>query len=201
MKPIILLAILVIATSSLLAQRREQPIREAKTEIGIAYGFASIQEIASSLADLIVTIGTGGYIVVESYGAFGPLSGSYNYYVSDLLSVGAEATFFTIKRNYTESGSSTPTVTTRDNIITFQGSLDLHWWTPGPFELSSGISGGAGLISQHLIDNDSLSGASVWFPAFNLGILRVRLGKEIGVFAEVGFGTRGTLVVGLNGRY
>ncbi len=201
MKNLVPIAILLIATSPGVSQRNQPPVREAKTEIGVAYGVGSLQEFASSLADLIVTIGTGGYIVVESHGAFGPVSAAYNYYPTDLLSVGIEAGYFTVKRDYTESGSNTPTITTRDNIITVNGAVDLHWLTTGPVEFSSGVCGGVGLISQHVMDNDTLSGASAWFPSFNLGLLRVRLGKELGVFAEFGVGTRGLLVLGVNGRF
>lgn len=201
MKRLVPLALLVIAASSVLAQRRGEPLRGGKTEVGLSYGFASMQEWASALADVIVTVGTGGYILAKSYSPFGPIAGSYDYYASDLLSLGAEASYFTIKRDFSEVASGGSAITTRENFYTAQGKFDLHWWTIGDMEFSSGLAVGAGLISQRVLQNDSLDGATAWFPAFNVGLVRIRGGSDIGVFAELGFGTRGTFVVGINRRY
>jgi len=192
--------LLVTVAGQLFGQRRDASLREGRVEVGVALGFASAQEILSTLADLIITVGTIGTVVGEPHDAFGPFSMSADLYVSDLFSYGGELSYFSMQHDYTLT-SSDSLLTTIDHFYAAMGRLDLHWATAGPFEFSSGVAVGAGIFSQRETGSENPRSASTVLPAFQVSPLRLRVGADIGAFLDLGFGFRGALTVGVSGRF
>ncbi len=197
----VVLTLLLSLNGKAVAQRREAPLREGQEELGLAVGFASVQLFIAKLTDLIVVAGSAGFVAAESHDPVGPITLSYDRYSSDLFSYGLEASYFSIEQDYASTISGDTLLTTRNHYYVLMGRADLRWGTLGPVEFSSGLALGPALYSQALIGSDTTGSASAVLPAFQLSALRLRIGTQIGVFGELGFGFRGSAVLGVSGRF
>jgi len=133
----------------------------------------------------------------------------YNFSTSPNLSFGiyggfswSQADFYTIS----EDGKPVKEfLTYRSSIKNWTVMADAHfaWWQEGSMELSSGIYLGACFIDESLTENKypqwDKEDDRVMF-AYHITAAKFRIGETVGGFAELGFGYRGILNIGLSIR-
>jgi len=130
----------------------------------------------------------------------------YNFFTTEKLSFGAYLGYsWTQADIYATKISGVPTneflYTSSMNNWCITAASSLIWWQQGSMELSSGVYLGVDIINESLSDvkRQGIDEADnrVKF-AYHLTAAKFRWGETVGGFAELGFGYRGILNVGLS---
>jgi hypothetical protein len=79
--------------------------------------------------------------------------------------------------------------------------LDYHWVMRPGFQLYSGAGFGVKVRSGTYTDGSETVTETKALPAFHLNAIGLRVGKKVGLFAELGIGYKGILAIGVNGQF
>ena len=179
-------------------------------EMYIQYGTPSVLELATTLTKGFKSVNAGVTGNFGNYKFSGIPAIGYNYSFSEKVSGGIYAGFgYTSADLFLLSDKSgpfkNPVKVCRVKVMSYTAQLmgQFVYWTYGALECSGAIYLGVSYMDEELSDvNSSLSEtpkindrAEV---SYHLTAIKVRYGETIGVFAELGFGFRGLVNVGLS---
>ena len=196
-----LLTAATIAMLFIPVQAQEE--QEIRHEISISYGAVPNSIWIDVLTDIIPavfgeTYDNGNYV--------GPIGLEYYYHTSPLIGVGAIGVFAT----HDEDGFYKEKLTKhRDKTyITFMPSVKFNWLRKEHFGMYSGLSAGVMLASLGASDNfkddpniEEDPDETVTSFMFNVTALGAEFGSTFRGFAELGFGEKGIICLGLRYRF
>lgn len=202
MKKIILLICLVLFLfAGSMAQKADLNSDFPRNDVRISYGMTTVNQIALTMlvatsSIFIIPLDTALRISVNGYGAF---AFQYQYRLSKLIQLGALVTYnpgsFEIR--YDKGTTSY----TSSMFLSFMPRVDFTYIRKPLFTLYSGIALGATyMLFRNNYTNqpdDVSSGVSFGFQLNGIGI---RVGKDIGGFLEIGFGSQGLFNFGVSAR-
>ena len=189
MKKYLLMAAMMVASFSANAQNDD-----LKNEIGVYYGFGSASSISGIIGHGIFGSGQKGAFV-------GPIGLEYFHHISPGVALGAQASYATCSYENTWGGPDD-----RMNFITVMPSVKFNWHRRDHFGMYSGLSAGISIISERVQSSNESHysdkpGTSATFM-FNVTALGTEFGGEaFRGFAELGFGEKGILCLGLRYKF
>lgn len=189
MKKYLLMAAMMVATLTTSAQNDD-----LKNEIGVYYGFGSASNIVGIVGHGIFGSGQKG-------GFVGPIGLEYFHHLSPVVALGAQVSYATCSYENTWGGPND-----RMSFFTAMPSIKFNWHRRAHFGMYSGLSAGVLIMSESVeaankahYDEDASSSASFMF---NVTALGTEFGGEaFRGFAELGFGEKGVLCVGLRYKF
>ncbi|GHV57148.1 hypothetical protein FACS1894182_05270 [Bacteroidia bacterium] len=199
MKKVFLLLLIGSAALGVSAQNvSKESISQKRHEISVGVGIFNDVQLASALGDLMAMTVTGGYLVEPgAYHAFSP-NVNYRYWFTNRFGLGGSYVFDTnsVKiRKDGSSGSSFDEYTRYYSTIAIEGVL--NYVTKSTWQLYGLLGGGLSIAS--VPKSDVLN--TVVFPNFQVTPIGVRIGGSFGGFAEVGYGYKGIINVGISVRF
>jgi len=217
MKKILALSIMAVAAVSFSQKVQAQKYYERdfdyfpRNEIYLQYGTPSAIEFMGKTRNVIEDPDPTYSRTCESRNhKYSGVAGlGYNFSTSPNLSFGiyggfswSQADFYTIA----EDGKPIQEYLTYRSQIknwTVMASANFAWWQEGSMELSSGLYLGACFIDESLSENKypkwDKEDDRVMF-AYHVTAAKFRIGETWGFMAELGFGYRGILNIGLSVR-
>ena len=189
-----LLVVIALITPSILSAQ------DKKHEIEAGIGVFSINEIVDTFSDILVSIIPG--VKMDDSESYGSLHLGYKYRPTDRYGIGGVFVY-----DYSTAKGVVNDVKTGKFInrhYTLAAEIDYTYFRSGNFSMY-GLAGiGGTLHTQKYNDNDdSQQDGSDSQPYFTFQVTPVGLkyGNNFGGFAELGFGYRGIVSVGLFARF
>lgn len=189
MKKIFLLALFVGFSGLIKAQ---------KIEVYGAYGLGSAQEIIDGLSDMVTTISSAGITGSSTDHRYGPVMVGVNYYLTPRLSAGVLYSN-TSSRSTVSAGSSADSYY-KNTYNVFMARTDYRY-VNHMIQLYSGISVGTSFAKTKPEDKANTKTASSTDFAYQVNAFGIRAGKNIGAFAELGFGYNGIVNLGVSAKF
>lgn len=183
MKKLLMIVAFVVAAVAAHAQNDE-----LKNEIGAFYGFGSVSNIVSA-------VGTAfNFDSSDQTGFWGPVGLEYYYRVTPVVALGASASI----AGCTWSKNSDFT----SKYITVMPSAKFNWLRKEYFGMYSSLSAGVMFIHSNGKDsNGSTKNENETKFMGHVSVLGLEFGSAFRGFAELGFGERGVLNVGVRYKF
>ncbi len=154
-----------------------------RNEIGVYYGFGSATDIVS-------TLGTAFNLdSKDQKGFWGPVGVEYYYHVTSVVALGAMASVTGCKYSSNNDIKST--------YFTFMPSVKFNWLRNTHFGMYSSLSAG---VMFHKAKSGSESENQTFFMG-HVTALGAEFGGPFCGFAELGFGERGLLCLGVRYKF
>jgi len=188
---VLLLAAVLFSTTGF-AQTRNH-------DLSLQAGFLSGDQLSDIFEDLLrITISLGTYYKDDMRFSAIPVL-TYHYSANSKFGFGAAFGYF----------SSSGVLGVEDAIVgdfrekNYVGAveLDYHWVMRPGFQLYSGAGFGVKVRSGTYTDGSETVTETKALPAFHLNAIGLRVGKKVGLFAELGIGYKGILAIGVNGQF
>ncbi|GAB6007970.1 outer membrane beta-barrel protein [Dysgonomonas reticulitermitis] len=174
--------------------------QKGKHEVTVGFGLGTTSEFVDALADVIVSgLTQNAYSSDKSYtGAFHL---GYKYGITDRFAAGGTFIY--------ENGKSDAYFDKdkigkfSNNYYTIAAEAEYKYVRSGSFSLYGLLGAGATIYSQKYTANDNSKNESDNNAHFNFQIspIGIKLGRNIGAFAEAGFGYKGIISAGLFARF
>jgi outer membrane protein len=182
MKKIFLSALLIAAVSvSVNAQDDDVAFVEKGSSISLGYGFLSPYKSLFKLNNLF---GTGDPDVSTKYSSLGPIALTYEYGVSEKISVGLQVGYSTNKNVTTDInglGTGKPYITTEKlTQLSVIARGNYHFGSSSKFDPYAGLGLGYGNFTYKTTSNDPTD-----TPA-DLGLFKISVPGAFGITAQVG---------------
>lgn len=168
---------------------------EPQNEIGVFYGFGSVSNIISDIGTAF-TYSTG-----DQTGYWGPIGVEYYHHLSKVVAVGVVAEYAGCKWDepYKIDGSL------KTSYISVMPSVKFNWLRKEHFGLYSSLSAGVMIAtlkaSGEIKDAQEDPDETVTSFMFNINPIGAEYGGAFRGFAELGFGEKGLLCLGLRYRF
>ena len=159
---------------------------DLKNEIGVYYGFGAASDIVSTIATSLTS-----YSSSDQNGFWGPVGVEYYYHVTPGVAVGAMASFAGCK--WGNAGD------VKTNYYTLMPAIKFNWLRSDYFGMYSGIAAGVMFVS--LSDSKKGDNSGTYFMGQLTALGAEFGGQQFRGFAEVGFGERGMVTVGLRYKF
>jgi hypothetical protein len=191
-----LLSLFVIPFS--LKAQTESP----KNSIAAGYGVLTVQDIASTVSDVLIDPFTVGIIEVTDITGSGVVFVEYSHFWKSKWRFLVNANYTSIKSTFVNSSDQSNYGKGTDQYYALMVGVNYHWLTHNILELYSGLQAGGSYIStkQTYVTGDDATDNSFAF-AFQVTPIGLRVGKTFGGFAELGFGYKGLINVGIDYRF
>ncbi len=204
-------AVLMLLTS--FAHAQIDRVRDSeyfpRNEIYIQYGTPSVMELSTMLSEEYRSIGFSGDSRNHKFSGI-PAIG-YNFFISPAVAVGVDFGFgYASADLYLTASEEFPVkdpifmYRTQVNSFTAHVSGTYTYWTSGAMECSGAIYLGVNFMDQNVVSvNEQLT---IPIPgeeervrfSYHITAVKFRYGETVGGFAELGFGYRGLVNVGLS---
>jgi hypothetical protein len=182
---------LVVAFGTLLAA--SAPAQETRHEVFAGIGDASLVFDLKDVAGTIFSFGVVSY--EDPSGAFQITAGYQNHF-APRWSAGVTGSWARADRDVLFLGTRVDQVERR--LWTAIAEARFHWLTLPSVDLYSSLGAGGAWTT----DRYELAGSHTDFDtALQLNVVGARVGRDLGAFAELGFGWHGIVKVGLSGRF
>jgi hypothetical protein len=161
-----------------------------KNELTVAYGVATIPEIAVTFGSLFATAISNQE--VDDIRGGGALLFSYNHYRSPKFSWGVTGIYEKVTTVYLG-----PPEEYDWTALSIMANAKYYYIARPSFRLYSGLSAGYCSLSGKSMQKKDTNGAFAW----QLNGIGARFGNRIGVLAEMGFGFEGIVKAGFSLRF
>ncbi len=172
------------------------------TELAFSWGKYSTNEIVDVLYRDIVIFASRGDIEYDDYRRTGAVRASLKVAPYDRLTIGASVV-------YEQSNSDAiyqNKVIGQQNLYFLTGAieLDYRYVTVDSYQMYFSLAAGGTMLYDVFTDNEtnpdfnSHNELNSPYPNFHVNVLGMRFGDNVGVFAELGFGYKGIVNVGLS---
>ena len=214
MKRVLTIACLLVCSLGLSAQRYRVVDAEyfPKNEIYIQYGTPTVLELSNMLSG---DIRQGQYVEGDYVGGSqnhkfsGVVGVGYNFNVTRGLYLGAYFGLGYADEELYLSGKggeafAKPVTLGKMSVISYVGEISAGYtyWSEGMMEISSALYLGVAYLDEtmKLYTDDYYNPISYdkWKFSYHVTALKFRIGEAIGGFAELGFGYRGLVNIGLS---
>lgn len=167
--------------------------QEQKNELMVTAGVGTFQDIVEGIGNIGVLIATMGFAHTETDMVTPVIGVHYKRNLNNWLSLGGTFNYQQFERKFFVMDEVVGK--TDINYYTFMGRCDFTYLRTSIFRMYSGVSAGlcAATESGTGVESDSV----YWF-AFHLNALGMRLGKQIAAVFELGFGYDGIIAGGVS---
>jgi len=174
--------------------------QDHKNSISVGYGLLTFQDVASVTSDIIISSATD--IDEADVTSSGVLYVEYSHYWTNHWRLVVNANYISVKSKLVQKADGQLYGNSHDHYYSLMAGVNYHWIGDAFVELYSGLQIGGSIVNtdQTYVSGDAASD-SFLFPAFQVTALGVRIGKKLGGFAELGFGNKGILNVGIDLRF
>jgi hypothetical protein len=170
-----------------------------KHDLSFQAGFLSGDQLKDIFEDrLLITISLGTYDKDDMRFSAIPVL-TYHYSVNSKFGFGAAFGYYSVSGALVAGDAAVGDFREKNYIGAVE--LDYHWVMRPGFELYSGAGFGVKVRSGAYTDGAETDKETKALPAFHLNAIGLRVGKKVGVFAELGVGYKGILALGVNGRF
>ena len=187
----ILFAVLLLMGMSYYVQAQEH-------QVSVGFGAPSSNHIADlffTVAKDMITGLAGGDSGLENKRSVGEFRAGYAYYPTERMSVGATVSILQTAADAVRSGTSSGEYSTR--YLTFAAEGTYNYLTREKFRLYGLIGAGVtNLNARYTVQGQNESDNANVFN-FHLSPIGAAFGRQFGGTAEVGFGYRGIVSLGL----
>lgn len=173
----------------------------SKNEIYGSYGAASAQEIASFFDNMLAFPISFFLLSAESHSPVGPVMIGYRHYVNKHISFGIMGSYTAYKTDYKYTLNDSVIGRTDDKFYTVMARGDINYINDNYFQIYSGLSVGLTNFKTNYADSTSSNGLSTNHLAYQINLVGVRVGKNIGAFIELGFGYNGIFNGGISYKF
>lgn len=201
-KTIVILALTALAAAPVSAQRYSMTgdmILSAQHEVMLGVGVfpaTDFNGVASFLLNAPFDVKFDGRTVSSA------INMSYSYRLSDMLSVGGAFSFTTSSGKISDAGDETGDGI--KNYYSIMPQAKFSWFRSGIVTLYSRVNAGVLVAtfdrSYVAEEKPDTSDSAVSF-AFHVAPIGIELGRDIAGYAEAGFGSLGTIQVGIRYRF
>ncbi len=189
MRTLLTLALGMLVASTALAQPAMK-----KNELFVGIGDASLM---FTFEDLVVTIASLGAVHYSDAEGGLQVVGGYQRRFNDWFSAGVTGSWASATRTMYVLDEDRGDVERR--LITVMGDARAHWLRRPSVDLYSGLALGYAQWTDEWDASDHT--ADDGMAAFHIIPVGVRVGRDLGVFAEIGVGWHNILKAGLSGRW
>lgn len=201
MKKIIFIWLIISGLSSF-----SQPVEKKmllKNEIYASYGFFSSQELLTGFSDLLgamFTFTSGDFKVT---GVGGPVQLGYKKVLEDYIGVGVTGSYTEFNSEYIKKSDKSVLFTTTNRYWALMVKLDIYYVTNEWVQMYSGGSFGAINYdrTQRIPNDPKLYNFNETLPSYHLNLFSLRVGKNLGGYFELGFGTSGIYNFGISYKF
>ncbi len=174
-----------------------------RNEIQVGYGFISMLSVSATILNALVFGFTQPYSPysentsnIYNNGSWGPLYVNYHYYPIKWLGIGLNAGYEQVNDTVSENNGLIKQINWQ--FLTFMLNVKIMYgWEWVKFY--HGLSGGFTYATATVIgSNGSVSKDAQPIFAFHFTAFGIRVGKTVGVFADLGIGYLGIVNVGVN---
>jgi hypothetical protein len=170
-----------------------------KHDLSLQAGFLSGDQLGDIFEDpLRITISLGTYYKDDMRFSAIPVL-TYHYSANSKFGFGAAFGYFSTSGILVAGDAIVGDFREKNYVGAVE--LDYHWVMRPGFELYSGAGFGVKVRSGAYTDGAETDQETKALPAFHLNAIGLRVGKKVGVFAELGLGYKGILALGVNGRF
>lgn len=178
-----------------------------KNEFYLQYGAPTVLELTTLLGKPAISNNVEGKADNHTFTGVGGLG--YNYSIDELISLGFYTGVSSSSADVIALNSTDPTIpnnvalyNSKVTAYTFMLSAGWNYFQIGALSLSSGLYLGLSYrdetISSKYSGDFVRNEKDVFKFAYHLSAIKARYGETIGAFAEIGFGFRGLLNIGLS---
>lgn len=203
---LISLTILVIIISNPINARSDKAIDFdyfPRHEIYLQYGTPTILELTTMTGKTMITEKDGINIEgkTSNYVFSGALAAGYSFMINDRISLGIDFNYSYASADIKIKDLPMPFTFTSE-VMSYTGMLSGHltYYQEGALEISSGLYLGLNykdeILSKSALNFYNESDKCKF--AYHLTALKVRYGETVGLLAELGFGFRGLVNIGLS---
>lgn len=196
------LLLLSLSLGLLLSNLNAQEVNQSKNEVRLGYGALTGPEMANALFSIWPAIGIQIFkdtITDYRCSFYGVVSLEYSRRIKPWLNIGITATVNPISTLInSKSGFE---FSYNYYLFTLMPRVDFYYINRGIFSMYSGIQVGASMILWQDRTGSSVTNDAGMSAAFHLNAFGMRVGKEIGVFMEWGYGFRGVVNFGVSGKF
>lgn len=204
---VIILALLASTVSYAQMNRVRDYEYFPRSEIFVQYGTPSIIELTTLMSSSFHDEISNG--TTRNHKFSGIAAVGYNFFVHPRASIGIDFGFGygsadMYLSDYNEFGpSGEPKYMCRATInsYSFHVSGSFIYWQQGPMECSGALYLGANYMDESIVNpaaDNELIPNDRWHFSYHITAVKFRYGETIGGFAELGFGYRGLVNVGLS---
>ena len=169
-------------------------------EVNLRVGLGSLYQITEVFTDISMTNTNPEGTVANNYRGIAPISIAYTFLADEAFSYSIEAQYVSVVREIENSNSKETMGTLSASYFTIMPRLNINYIDGDVIGLSSSFGLGIGSRSQTYESGNSSNQASRMVLAFQVDLLKLRLGKQFNIFTDVGFGTRSLVSVGVGYR-
>ena len=203
MKKAGLLALAIMMLGMILNAQESVPYK--KNELVISYGVYSIPDFSFELGIFNKVFihddfsrDSARYYDVSSSGT---ITAGYHRYLGKIVAVGVLATIDAIR--HTVEFDKETSFRSSATVVSLMPAINFHYIRTSLFSVYGGGSAGAvaWIYTTDYTDNSLNASGIKWMFAYQLTLIGMRVGKEVGGFIEMGCGYQGMVKAGLSLKF
>lgn len=193
MKTLILIIVLLLSTQNSFSQ---------KSEVAARIGTGSLYQLLDVFVDASVVIASANSVASDNYRGMSPITLSYTSNADNFFSYSIEGQYVSIVRDYIDNGNSNVLGTLTSSYTSLMPRVNFNYLDGDVIGLSSSLGMGITFRNQEYVsvENEKNTSSKVVLAA-QIDLLKLRVGKKINVFSDLGFGTRSLITFGVGYRF
>ena len=203
MKKVALLLPAIMMLSMISNAQESVPLK--KNELVISYGVYSIPDISFELGVFdkvfVNNVFSKDSVRYSDVNSSGNITAGYHRYLGKIVAIGVLATIDAISHSV-EFDKET-SFRSSAIVISVMPAINFHYIRTNLFSVYGGGSAGAvaWIYSTDYTDNSLNASGIKWMFAYQLTLIGMRVGKDVGGFIEMGCGYQGILKAGLSLKF
>jgi hypothetical protein len=170
-----------------------------KHDFSLSYGVGSVDQIVDIWSDILTIVISLGTFSKDNMQYTGIPFLTYHYSRNSKFGFGFAVGGYRSTGDLQVLNETVGTYKETNYIGALE--IDYHWVMKKGFQLYSGAGFGVRIRKGIYNDLDSTDTVSKALPTFHVNLLGFRIGKNIGIFGELGAGYKGIFCGGLNAQF